>query len=247
MANCIICAGNDQDTLFEKNGYDLVRCKSDGHIFVSNPPSLDELSLLYSSEYFEGVANVGYHHDVLGNVEKQTKKAKRKLSRLKRLLPEGRVLDVGCGPGFFLNEASLSYRVVGCDWSQTTADYARAQFGLEINVEDFLKFQDSSPYDAITMFSYLEHTLDPRENLVKANDLLKEGGVLILALPNISGIVRHIMGQGWRGFELPEHLHFFNEKNLKRLLRETGFLPIKSRYNESNFFRDTNYFYARKK
>ena len=49
----MVCNGDRSIKVFEKNGYDLVKCETDGHLYVSNPPSLDELSGLYSEAYFE--------------------------------------------------------------------------------------------------------------------------------------------------------------------------------------------------
>ena len=246
MVSCIICEYNNSNSLFVKNEYELVRCRNDGHIFVSNPPSLEELSALYSREYFEGKAKEGYPN-VFENREEPIRRAKKKLHRLQRLLPSGKVLDVGCGPGFFLQEASSSYQVSGCDISEAAADYAMKEFGLDVEVTDFLDFENGGPYDAITMFNFLEHTLNPRSNLRKAHSLIREGGFLALALPNIDSPMRYIQGKDWKRFEFPEHLHLFSKSNLAGMLEELGFTSIKSKYSEANFFRDINHFYAQKK
>ncbi len=246
MSYCPVCGGNDSTKVLEKDGYDLVRCRSDGHVYVSNPPAPGELAGIYGAEYFDGTADVGYRHSAFEMSDRRTERARRRVAKLRRLVPEGSVLDVGCGPGFFLNEASAFYDVSGCDISRAAAEYAKSVFDIDVQVTDFLDYQNGQPYDAVTMFSQLEHTADPRANLQKANGLLVDGGLLLLSLPNFRGLPHLVQGRGWRGLSIPEHLNFFDSQNLRRLLAETGFTPVESRYLENNFFRDTNYFYATK-
>ncbi|MBW2973502.1 class I SAM-dependent methyltransferase [Candidatus Woesearchaeota archaeon] len=248
MANCIICDKDISMYLFEKNGYQVVKCLGDGHLYVANPPDIAALSDLYSKEYFEGTAKVGYRSNVFLNKQKQAQKASRKLARLQQLNNIRQVLDVGCGPGYFVKAAGdAGLDVSGCDISQAAADFAKDELSVDVVVGDFLEFEHTRFFDAITMFSYLEHTIDPRAHLDKAYKLLRHDGLLLLSVPNTEGLVRGIMGPRWRGFSVPEHLHFFNQQNLSKLVRDAGFSDLRSRYVDNNFLRDTVYFYARKK
>ena len=248
MINCIICDKDLSMYLFEKNGHKIVKCLGDGHLYVANPPDNAALSDLYSKEYFEGTAKVGYRSNVFLNKQKQAQKASRKLVRLQQLNNIQRVLDVGCGPGYFVKAASdAGLDVTGCDISQAAVDFAKDEFGVDVVAGDFLEFPHNGFFDAITMFSYLEHTINPRAHLDKARKLLRQDGLLLLAVPNTEGLVRCVMGSRWRGFSVPEHLHFFNQQNLDKLVRAAGFSSLRSRYVDNHFLRDTVYFYARKR
>ncbi|MDH4198806.1 MAG: class I SAM-dependent methyltransferase [Spirochaetia bacterium] len=230
-----------------KNGYGLVKCKNDGHIYVENPPVGKQLTDIYSLEYFEGSAAVGYRHNVFTASAKQLSRSERRVQKLKRFFQSGRVLDVGSGPGFFVKAASRYFEANGCDISQAAADFAKKNLQVDIWVGDFVDYPDAkNSLECITMFSQLEHTIHPEENLKKAAKLLVPEGLLIISLPNINGLPRYVQGRFWRGFSIPEHLHFFNRKNLEIVLNNAGFLLLKHKYSENNFFRDTNYFYAKK-
>jgi SAM-dependent methyltransferase len=248
MIECIVCNGSSTEPVLNRNGFDLVKCRYDGHLYISNPPSATEVGKIYTREYFEGNCPVGYHHNVFASPKKQIAKAQRKLERIISHTASGRLLDVGAGPGFFLHLADKHYAAEGIDLSYAAVDYARLEFGASITQARFEDFSsEGGKYSIITMWSVLEHMLDPRENLMHANRLLQEDGLLAISFPNAFGITRYVKGKDWRGFQFPEHLHFFSNRNLIRLLRETGFDPLHMKLKDNNFFRDTCYILARKK
>jgi 2-polyprenyl-3-methyl-5-hydroxy-6-metoxy-1,4-benzoquinol methylase len=118
---------------------------------------------------------------------------------------------------------------------------------VDVWVGDFLAYPGvPGSYDAVTMFSVLEHLPDPLAGLRRSCALLRDGGVLVLGLPNIGGLPRLVQGRFWRGFSLPEHLNFFSNANLATLLRRAGFEPVAAPRSENNFLLDTVYGYARK-
>lgn len=237
----------DHRVVLIKNEFRLIQIVRRREMHIENPPSSLDLAAIYSASYFEGTAQSGYHHNVFANKENQIKKAQRKVERIQRYLsPHSYLLDVGCGPGFFVCEArKAGFRVDGCDVAPAAAEYARRELGLEIETHNFLEIADREEiYEGIAMFSVLEHTLSPEQNLQKAHRLLKKGGLLALSIPNAWGITRHIKGKDWRGFSFPEHLHFWGKREMTALLESAGFTNVKAPLKENNFFRDTVYYYA---
>lgn len=102
-------------------------------------------------------------------------------------LTPGRILDVGCGDGGFLGLA------VEAGWTGTGVDYderviARAkERGLDAHADDllrFLKARQPGEFDAAALFDVLEHTPEPAELLSAVAAVIKEGGHLVLTLPN---------------------------------------------------------------
>ena len=73
------------------------------------------------------------------------------------------------------------------------------------------------------MNHYLEHCLDPRANLKKAHELLKEGGHLIVGVPNFSSWPSRHFGSHWSDLELPRHTFHFGQAGLVRLLEACEF------------------------
>ncbi len=233
-----------------KDGYYLEQLDGRREMHIANPPSEETLRALYDKSYFEGTAISGYHHNVFENREKQTQKAIRKVQRIRRFLPRGSTtLDIGCGPGYFVAEArKAGFAVEGCDIAPVATAYAQREFGIDISLGDFLQMPfEEKAYECITMFSYLEHTLSPKDNLEKAHSLLESNGLLVLAIPNAWGIARYLQGRNWRGFSFPEHLHFYGKREMIALLQETDFSQVKTPLHDNNFFRDTVYYYAWKK
>lgn len=209
-------------------------------------PGHEAISHVYRPGYYTGVNAGGYRKNVLKQEEKQLQRAEVRLERIRRYKTSGRLFDVGCGPGFFLHVASQHFEVAGSDISPEAKEFAATRFGLDFPLRDFCSVDLPPNYDVITMFSVLEHMLDPLLGLSKAYSALRRDGLLALSLPNIESLPRYLLGRRWRGFSFPEHLYFFSGRKMRELLTQTGFEVIDPPWRENNFFRDTVYFYARK-
>ena len=92
------------------------------------------------------------------------------------------LLDVGCGTGLFLDMAlHHGWRAVGIELSSSLADRAREEMRLDVRCGDFLDVPlPAESFDAITMWDFLEHVLDPAQVVEKARGLLKPSGYLVI-------------------------------------------------------------------
>jgi SAM-dependent methyltransferase len=79
-------------------------------------------------------------------------------------------------------------------------------------------------FDLVLMYHVLEHVRDPDVALANAAKLLKGGGRLVVAVPNLRSAARRLFGQNWFGYQLPEHLWHFSERNLGDIARRAGLL-----------------------
>jgi SAM-dependent methyltransferase len=141
-------------------------------------------------------------------------------------LPAGRLLDVGAGSGDLgLALEPLGWRVVGLEPSADGCRRGRSR-GLEM-VEGTLQTIDvgelGSGFDAVVFQHSLEHVVDPGQDLARARLLLRDGGLLIVSLPNFGCWQRRTFGSAWFHLDLPRHRTHFTAKGLERLLRDTGF------------------------
>ena len=88
----------------------------------------------------------------------------------------GKLLDVGCAAGFFLEAAAQHWQAVGSELSE----YARRNAvdrSLRIYPGDFLKQEfEEAPFDVVTMWEVLEHLSDPLQACRKSASLLRPGG-----------------------------------------------------------------------
>jgi SAM-dependent methyltransferase len=155
---------------------------------------------------------------------------RRKLVRRRREverhsgLRQGRLLDVGCGTGLFLDEmARTGWRTVGLDPTLSAVRYARQRMRLEVHQGTLQDFSSKELFDVVTFWDALEHTPSPTEELNRANDLLRRGGTLALSVPNWNSLDRRLFGPNWQGLDPPRHLYVFSAATLTALLKKTGF------------------------
>jgi len=143
--------------------------------------------------------------------------------------PPGRLLDFGCGWGFFLGVASeRGWEPYGLDPLPGHAVHARAKFGATA-VTDILRDDTFPPdyFDAITAFQVFEHLPDPAGDLARLHRMLKAGGVILIEVPNIDTWGVRLLGPRHRHF-VQDHLTFFSARTLALLLEKHGFEVLSS-------------------
>ena len=149
----------------------------------------------------------------------------RHLPRPRQTAP--RLLDVGCGNGSYLTYMrSAGWEVHGIDPDPAAAIAARTE-GIDIQVGTIseVDLADES-FDAITLNHVIEHLHEPAETLRRCYDLLRPGGVLWIATPNLASAGHRLFGRNWRGLEPPRHLVLFNPRSLQSLLTKVGFAVV---------------------
>lgn len=139
--------------------------------------------------------------------------------------PCGKLLDVGCGGGRFMNRMGrMGWEVEGIDFDEKATGKITRRYGMKTYTGDLVscRLPDAS-YDAITMSHTIEHLFDPEKILVECMRLLKPGGRLVVVTPNVESVAATLFGRFWRGWEPPRHLHLFSVKTLNNFLLRIGF------------------------
>lgn len=142
--------------------------------------------------------------------------------------PGARVLDIGCGDGNFLKIARiLGYQAEGLEFDAQAVAAARGE-GLDVHLGGLPDSGlQSASYDAVTLSQVIEHVHDPLASLQEAARLLRPGGMLWVATPNIDAKAHRTYGPHWRGLEPPRHLVLFSAIALRRALAEAGFRDVR--------------------
>ncbi len=226
---CALCGpGTPQRRVHAFPPYAVVACDGCGLVFLSpRPTEAAALALYQDAGYYESdVSGHGYdeylevRQNWLGTFE-------RRLRRIRRYKPAGRVLDVGCGPGFFLDAAmTMGYEPWGIDPSAYAVELARARHGerVRVGVLETAAFEPAS-FDLVVASDAFEHVYAPLLFLQAAARLLKPDGVLAITTPDPTSLLARVSGRGWVSFKIPEHVYYWSPATIRRAL-EPAFLTM---------------------
>ena len=218
---CGICGANDYKEKLRKNGYKVVTCNKCGHIYVNPRLDFSTLNELYNENK---ISPMPYYVE---NLAQDKKTFEQRLKLVEKYKKKGKLLDVGCAIGTFMNVAKeRGWEVKGIDLNRSSVQKCK-EAGLDVMCSAFEKHSfEKGSFDAIIMNDFLEHVPDPKEVLKTANGLLKKGGVILIVTPKIDSFMGKISGKKWLHLKPDEHIHFYNKKNLGRILKDAGFSPI---------------------
>lgn len=192
----------------------LVQCKSCSITFAARPPTDQELEAYYRGyghAWFDSPITRERYRDLLDGFE-----AYRRNNIL---------LDVGCGAGFFLEEArARGWDVAGSEYSEHALGLARGK-GLQVARAPLTRdvFAPDT-FDVVTAFEVFEHVRDPRHEAMVISHVLRVGGLLYCTTPNFNSLSRRLLGPRWSVINYPEHLWYFTPRTLRGWLERSGFL-----------------------
>lgn len=170
-----------------------------------------------------------------------------------------KLLDVGCGCGFFLSVAKREkWDAVGVDISQPAIEYAKNVLGLNVFLSTVPEahFPDNY-FDLITMWDVLEHLDEPFELMSELRRILKLNGFLVIETPNAKSLIHLIthltykLSLGWltyfvKRIYIPSHLFYFSKFTLVDMLLRNGFIcdgtkvPFKSLFDDLDIIFNAN-------
>src|SRR5262249_2115129 len=133
-------------------------------------------------------------------------------------LTGGRLLEVGCAYGFFLDEArSFFEHRVGTDYSTAALERAAGR-AEELVLGGPGEVSAGDGFDCAACIHVVEHVYDPVRWLGEVASRLAPGGWLVLATPDGGAVWRNLMGRHWPFYKVPEHVTYFDRRSLGRLL-----------------------------
>ncbi len=193
-----------------------VRCLNCSHVFCSPIPKN-----IYKN--YEDVVDNQY----LSYLESIKISSKIILPYIKRLVPNGKILDVGCATGEFLTVAKKSgYLAEGLELSKWSSEIARKK-KIKVYRERLKELAKKYPerYEVITLFGVIEHFEFPIEEISNIYTLLKPGGILVIWTGNVNSISSRILRRNWWYWQ-GQHIQYFSHKSLNLLAKNSGFEHI---------------------
>lgn len=230
---CTICRRTDPGLKYTIDGWRIVRCRACHHLYVSPRPATSEIHAIYDESYFANPAFRATDHDAYfgymdyirdrANIQRRLAQV---LARIERHEWKGRLLDVGCGLGFFVEVAQIhSWEAMGVELNEYAVAWARQHVSDQVKhgTVETIDVPDNY-FDCVTMFDVIEHLPDPREELREIWRVLRPGGLLVVVTPDAGSIVSRSLADHWLEMKrAPEHLHFFSVDGLATLLALNGF------------------------
>jgi SAM-dependent methyltransferase len=209
--------------------WNVTECGECGVGFLNPRPTWEELEPYYSAQY----AAYGHSHGAKTSDEEAVIAA-HGIGTFRHIsIPDGkRVLDVGCGGGYFLRIcAKLGATVQGIEPSPIAAKEARSQ-GIPVFNGMIDTFETDERFDVITANQVLEHVPDPVAVLAKMRALLAPGGMIWLAVPNADCRWAKALGWRWDGADLPYHLLHFGPQAMETVAKRAS-LSVQRLYTNS--------------
>ena len=181
-------------------------------MFVSPLPQLEVVQATY--------LRPDYHETAEASATRMRAEADARIDVL-QAMGVRRVIEVGCGPGHFLDAArDRGLHIEGVDPARTAAEAAaRGHLVHKLWLE---AFEPNEPFDALALWEVLEHLPEPAVALAQMCKWLVPGGVVALSTPSMSGLPARVLGRRFPMITPPDHLELFTREGLERLLARNG-------------------------
>ena len=222
---CLVCGGARLVRRFQRAGKWFWRCESCRLVFVHDiyPEFVEDTTHLDGTYVFDRVEPAG---------RKLVASYDRLLRRLAARRQDGRLLEVGCGQGQFLERARAhGWDVLGVEVVEPVAERAR-QRGLEVFIGT-LEQAALAPasFDVVVMLEVIEHVVDPVALLREVARVLRPRGVAALGTGNAESWVARLRGADWPYYRFGGHLHirFYSPESAAALARAAGFTSVTCR------------------
>ena len=226
---CPICKSSS-DVYKELPEYSSFVCQKCHHIYIGLE-TIGSLSNLYDYDFYENYMGIGYHDSYKLYFEKDFKK---KLELIKNHIPLGsKILEVGCGPGYFSNLLqNEGYKVTGVELNLACKLYANNK-GVEfdnficedISEEKCTIFDEK--FDAVISWATIEHVVDPNDFISVLKKYTKDSGLIFIDTGVTYKAVR-VFDYGYtKWLQPPYHLHVFSYQSLLKAGALNNLSPLK--------------------
>tara|TARA_B110001452_G_scaffold125822_1_gene104413 strand:- start:207 stop:974 length:768 start_codon:yes stop_codon:yes gene_type:complete len=139
-----------------------------------------------------------------------------------------KLIDVGCGIGYFLEAAKeRGWKVYGTEFTEKAIQICSVK-GIKMK-KGILDPENYIPeeFDIITSFEVIEHINNPIHELNSFHKLLRKGGLVYVTTPNFNSLLRYRLKSSYNNICYPEHLSYYTPKTLNKVFTSVGFRTIK--------------------
>jgi SAM-dependent methyltransferase len=218
----------DRNRRVDNQVFEILRCPRCGMGCTMPKLPSDQLGRYYPDAYY------GLDENILMEAGRASRLFRQdRMNRIQRYVSSGRLIDIGSGTGMFLKTArEYGFDVEGLELSKKAATFGNATWELDIkqgNLHESVFPPDR--YDVVTLWHVFEHLHDPLVAIRQLYDMVKPGGMLVVAVPNFTSIQARLFRARWFHLDVPRHLFHHTPDSIGMIAKAAGFKTI-----EINFF-----------
>lgn len=218
---CPLCGADEPIAIGVNDGYPICRCARCTMVYVNPQPSPDAIRATYDRPdvLTTGPKKAWFAHDPEG----RARLWQARLASVEALAAKGRLLDVGCGMGDFLQVAvAAGWEAEGTEVSEPCATFVRQKVGCQVHTYRHQVAELGLPgdsFDVITAWHVVEHLPQPVPELCEMARVVRSGGLVVVEVPNVD-YYRHPSYTEPLHAQL--HLQHFSAATLRRALETAG-------------------------
>ncbi len=221
---CNLCGSPQTKPWAEKDGWKIVECVKCGLVYINPRLNLEGLKIAYGSEYFQ-------MHTENNAQEKRIRMYDIEVKGIENFRKGGKMLDVGCGGGYFMSRFGNSWEKYATEFNPVAAENARKEFSLDVRVGALPELGYQKDYfDVISMRGVIEHFQDPYSYLTESYKILKKGGMIAINTPNIGSYCAKIYKENFCLVAPLYHIYYFSTQTMTEMLKKAGFKILAVRY-----------------
>jgi 2-polyprenyl-3-methyl-5-hydroxy-6-metoxy-1,4-benzoquinol methylase len=240
---CAWCGCEELTEVYKIFHKSIMKCSSCSLMQTYPQPNLEELSTIYSQEYYSNPKLLepqskkvyGYSNYVSERLIKQygyqniLKNIFQYLEKKK--ITNRKLLEIGCGYGFFLDASfDFGFAPEGIEFSEHAINYIKNRYAFPVYhtgtpIPDIF---GSNTFGSVALFDTIEHLQNPFQTLEEIYEILIPGGILIISTMDSISFMSRLLGKRLEDFRrVNEHLFFFDRKTIEKILTKKNFEVIR--------------------
>jgi len=212
-----------KDHTVSKEDFVIWQCNNCTLRITQDAPVENAIGKYYKSSDYISHTNTdkGLLNKIYQRVRNYTLQKKAELVISSTALPQGKLLDVGCGTCGFLDAMKKEgWIVTGLEPDEGARTLAKKLYNLNVFDSSSISSLSINSFDAITLWHVLEHVHDLHEYVDQLKELLKSNGKLFFAVPNYQSLDADIYRLKWAAYDVPRHLYHFTPKAMHVLMEK---------------------------
>jgi len=193
--------------------------------FTQDVPVPECIGRYYEAPHY--VSHSDTDKGIINKIYQQVKKytIRQKVKMMEEISgKKGRLLDIGCGTGSFLEAMKADgWDVYGLEPDAEARALAEKKTQQKLGTPDEIYSLAGQTFDLLTLWHVLEHVHDLQGYVKRFGSILKPGGYLVIAVPNYTSADARRYGKYWAAYDVPRHLYHFSPKAMTALIEGAGF------------------------